>query len=330
LPAQCAVGPDNVAELQALVASTPLLHSFYVFLSILSHSAVGPSGADLARFWDDSDGPERCYLAWRALSDIDKLLDVFFIFVRPHFPALREAVEDDQFARGWTLVNPALAHVPRLNWVSATELGKVSTVTELVGIWRDKTFDFWQNVHQRERSSLSRAPDCFLAPLPPLKQTRFQGGGGGTGGDETRKKGKLLSSDSSSQNQVTAGATDKVSKAKKPIIRWRDSVPSNARSPKDLYDAINVKGIIRPHFPSASLSKTSDQSLICFGFCIEGQQGGCKKRAGKTCKLAHLDGDSVDRRGPEAFGSLSAFLAQPAIAKKLEYTAVGRELAAEE
>jgi hypothetical protein len=42
--------------------------------------------------------------------------------------------------------------------------------------------------------------------------------------------------------------------------------------------------------------------------------------------MAHLDADSVDRKGPAAFGSLTAFLAQPVVAEKLEYTDAGREV----
>jgi hypothetical protein len=125
LPVQCAVGPDNIADLQGIVASTPLLHAFYMFITILSQSSVGPSGVDLAKFWADCSGPERCYLTYRALSDVDKLLDAFFCFVRPWFPALREAVNDGRSPMMWTLVNPTLFTIPPINWLHPKELDSV-------------------------------------------------------------------------------------------------------------------------------------------------------------------------------------------------------------
>jgi hypothetical protein len=325
LPAQCAVGPDNVAALQEVVSSTPLLHALYMFITILSRSAVGPSGVDLAKFWEACSGPERCFLAYKALSDADQLLDVFFTFVRPRMPALREAVDNEDPPRSWTLINPALFQVPPFNWLDPREKSKVQSVLQLVAMWETKTSFFWQDVHRRERSFLGRAPECFLAAPPPT-EPRFgkgagggggggAGGGGGGGSDDHRRKGKTNSN------------TDQVSRASKPILRWKDSVPSDKRSGKDLHELISGKGVLQPHFPCDSLVRNSDKPKICFGFCIEGPKSGCKR---KQCKFAHLDGDSNAQKGPEHFGSLTAFLAQPSIAEKIEYTDAGRSLALEE
>jgi hypothetical protein len=327
LPAQCAVGPDNISALQEIVASTPLLHALYMFITILSRSAVGPSGADLARFWDDCSGPERCFLAYKALSDADKLLNVFFTFVRPRLPALREAVDDEDPPRTWTLVNPALYSVPPFNWLDVTEKPGIHSVLHLVALWEKKTFDFWQNVHRRERSNLSRAPDCFLAAVQLPRLTRFEGkGGGGAGTDDSRKTGKMTTL----SPQDTSGPKDPVACAVKPILRWKDSVPPNARTAKDLHDLITGKNVLQPHFPGSTLVQNPEKPNICFGFCIEGSKTGCKKKQGKQCRFAHLDGDTVTHKGPEHFGSLTAFLAQPSISEKLEYTDAGRSLSAEE
>jgi hypothetical protein len=208
------VGPDNISALQEIVSSTPLLHALYMFITVLSRSAVGPSGADLAKFWEDCSGPERCFLAYKALSDADQLLDVFFTFVRPRLPALREAVDDDRPPRMWTLINPALFLVPPFNWLDVRERDKVQSILQLVSMWETKTSDFWQNVHRRERSYLSRAPECFLAAQPLPRQLRFDGGGGGGGGsDDYRKKGKT-----NPTTQSQDASKDQVTRASKPIL----------------------------------------------------------------------------------------------------------------
>jgi hypothetical protein len=99
----------------------------------------------------------------------------------------------------------------------------------LVSLWETKTFDFWQNVHRRERSYLGRAPDCFLAALPPPRQLWFEGGGGGAGHENSRGKGKTPPGmTTSNQMQEAASPKDTVARASKPILRWKDSVPAGS------------------------------------------------------------------------------------------------------
>jgi hypothetical protein len=220
-----------------------------------------------------------------------------------------------------------LFSIPPFNWLDEMDKPGIHSELHLVALWEKTTFAFWQNVHRRDRSYLNRAPDPFVAAAPAPRQPRFgSGGGGGAGSDVDRRKGKATTP---SSNDVS-DPKDAGTRAVKPILRWKDSVPSNARSAKDLHALITGKNTLQPHFPGSSLVRVPDQPKICFGFCIEGSVKGCTKKQSKQCKFAHLDGDTVTQKGPDNFGSLTAFLAQPSIAEKLEYTDAGRSLSAEE
>jgi hypothetical protein len=114
-------------------------------------------------------------------------------------------------------------------------------------------------------------------------------------------------------------------RAKRPIIRWKDSVPTGSRTRKALYETISKNIPIQPVFPAADLVRDTNKK-ICVCFCLEGSSGGCRRKPSKPFQYAHIDGDSSDLKGPDNFGSLTKFLALPQVAESLEYTARGREL----
>jgi hypothetical protein len=101
----------------------------------------------------------------------------------------------------------------------------IQSELHLVTLWEKTTFAFWQNVHRRDRSYLSRAPDCFISAAPAPRLPRFGGGGGGGAGlDGDRGKGKVTTPPSTN----VSGPKDVGTRAVKPILQWKDSVPSNA------------------------------------------------------------------------------------------------------
>jgi hypothetical protein len=194
----------------------------------------------------------------------------------------------------------------------------MDTLPRFVAALDTSVVAFWREVHCRDRSvMLARAPAAYIAAA-------FSGSGDGhdrkrrAPDDDTRhEKGK--------KGPADGGRGDKIERAKRPLLRWKDSVPPGSRTPKELFETIS-KGIhIQPIFPSADLVRDSTKKKICFGFCLEGSSGGCKRKPTKPCPYAHIDGDSDAPNGPDSYGSLTKFLAIPKVAEKLEYTARGRE-----
>jgi hypothetical protein len=127
-PLQCGSTAQMFRELPALVDSTPLLRSLGLLINLPSQSTRGPFGS-LADYWADCSAEDKNYLAYRALTDADKLLDIFCIFIRPHrgtYPSMRRAISSDRPPEEWTLVNPALSDSPTVNWLSHHEQDSIS------------------------------------------------------------------------------------------------------------------------------------------------------------------------------------------------------------
>jgi hypothetical protein len=322
-PLQCGSTAQMFRELPAVVDNTPLLRGLGLLINLLSRSTRGPFGS-LADYWSDCSAEEKNSLAYRALTDADKLLDIFCVFIRPHsgtYPSIRRAVATDRPPTEWTLVNPALSDSPTVNWLSHHDQDNITTLPQFTAAWETNVVAFWRDVHCRDRTvSLGRAPAAFVSTQPSSAYDERQHRSYEDSSPLTKREGKKGSE---------GGRGDKVERAKRPIIRWKDSVPSNARTPKTLFETIS-KGIsIQPIFPAADLVRDSSKKKICFGFCLEGPSGGCRRKPQKPCPYMHIDGASDEHKGPASFGSLSKFLAVPAVAEKLEYTARGRELSSE-
>jgi hypothetical protein len=118
-----------------------------------------------------------------------------------------------------------------------------------------------------------------------------------TGDKERDRKRRLPAHDTlfdknTCKKPLDGSRGDKVDRAKRPIIRWKDSVPSGSRTPKDLFETISMGIPIQPIFPAADLVRDSNKKKMCFPFCLKGSSGGCKRKPNKTCPYAHNDGDS--------------------------------------
>jgi hypothetical protein len=87
----------------------------------------------LADYWASGSAEEKNYLAYRTLTDADKLLDIFCVFIRPHsgsFPSLRRAVSTELPPTEWTLVNPMLTDPPTVNCLSHHEQAAIHTLSQ--------------------------------------------------------------------------------------------------------------------------------------------------------------------------------------------------------
>jgi hypothetical protein len=221
----------------------------------------------------------------------------------------------------WTLVNPALSVSPTVNWLSHHEQDSITTLPQFIAAWETSVVAFWRDVHCRDRLvSLRRAAVAFvsISPSTTLDERKH------------RQHDDLIQCEKREGKKGNEGSRgDKVEHAKSPIIQWKDSVPSSARTPKTLFDTI-FKGIaIQPIFPAADLVRDSSKKKVCFGFYLEGSSGGCRRKPHKPCPYMHIDGASDEHKGPAVYGSLTKFLAVQTVAEKLEYTARGRELSGE-
>jgi hypothetical protein len=310
LPLQCSIGPNNISDLQSLVDSTPLLRALAILIDLLRNTQY-----DVASFWERCSGVERCRLTWTVLSDVDKLLDMFFVFVRPRLPSLRRAIDDQNPPITWTLINTDLTLDAAGRWLNVHEMQSINTLPQFVSLWERKMLDFWRDLPFRDRLHHTAVPECFLAPMPlpptlptiPAEIDIIP----------PKKPGK----------QPKDANKDRVERAQKPIVRWKANVPQSSRTAKDLFGVIADKRLLsQPHFPGSTLARDHTKTKICFGFCMEGPAGGCKKKPNKNCRYFHLDGASVTQTGPENFGSLTEFLQLPLVADKLEYTDTGRTL----
>jgi hypothetical protein len=168
-PLQCGSTAQMFRELPAVVDNTPLLRGLGLLINLLSRSTRGPFGS-LADYWSDCSAEEKNSLAYRALTDADKLLDIFCVFIRPHsgtYPSIRRAVATDRPPTEWTLVNPALSDSPTVNWLSHHDQDNITTLPQFTAAWETNVVAFWRDVHCRDRTvSLGRAPAAFVSTQP--------------------------------------------------------------------------------------------------------------------------------------------------------------------
>jgi hypothetical protein len=222
----------------------------------------------------------------------------------------------------WTLVNPMLTDPPTVNWLSHHEQAAIHTLPQFIAAWETNVVAFWRDVHCRDRSfALGKAAPSYVLPAPAAAPA------------DDRERKRRATDDSQRPDKLTGkqrtadtARGDRIERAKRPIIRWKDSVPTSSRTPKALYETISKNIPIQPVFPAADLVRDTNKKKICFCFCLEGSSGGCKRKPSKPCQYAHIDGDLDALKGPDNFGSLTKFLALPQVAESLEYTARGREL----
>jgi hypothetical protein len=234
---------------------------------------------------------------------------------------MRRAISSDRPPKEWTLVNPALSDSPTVNWLSHHEQDSITTLPQFIAAWETSIVVFWRDVHCRDRSvSLGRAAAAFVSVVPSTTSDDWKRRHSDEQTQSDKREGKKGNK---------GGRGDKIVRAKRPIIRWRDSVPSSERNPKTLFKTISKGIAIQPIFPAADLVRDSSKQKVCFGFCLEGPSGGCKRKPQKQCPYMHIDGDSDEHKGPACFGLLTKFLAVQKVAEKLEYTARGRELSSE-
>jgi hypothetical protein len=102
------------------------------------------------------------------LTDADKLIDIFFVFIHPHsgtYPSMRRAISLDRPPpEEWTLVNPALSDSPTVNWLSHHKQDSITTLPQFIAAWETSIVAFWRDVHCRDRSvSLGRAAAAFVS-----------------------------------------------------------------------------------------------------------------------------------------------------------------------